>query len=492
MGRRTIETDYLVVGAGASGMAFTDSLIAASDAEVVLVDRRHAPAGHWNDAYPFVRLHQPAAYYGVNSLPLGRETIDRHGPNAGFYAQASAPEICAHFERAMNERLLASGRVRYFPVCEYVADCSFASRLSGDEYEVKVRRKVVDARYLEPSIPLTYEPPFDVSADARCVPPNDLPRLAQRAPTATSSSAPAKRRSTFACGSWVAVWRRDGSAAGGTGRHTASKADSQDARANALDLTMEHFALGAGAAGAYGRSHAGSGPSANETLAFPSCHPVVRLRQQHPFHAHGRRGLPLRAGRVLRLQWRSLLQCRRPMSRQRLSARRRGDRQFLGRRLFGGEQFVGSEQFLGGGEFVGVGQLVGSRRFLRRRRILRQQWIFGQQRFLGSRKLVERGRRGARRVRAGRDDRARQRCGGLPERQRLQEGAALRVEDHVLRADVPSAAVGVRRRSVRRRAWGSLQRIVHRAVQRIPGVLVAGRCGDVDLRVGRRRALERS
>ena len=39
--------------------------------QVVLVDRRAKPGGHWNDAYDFVRLHQPAALYGVNSLQLG-------------------------------------------------------------------------------------------------------------------------------------------------------------------------------------------------------------------------------------------------------------------------------------------------------------------------------------------------------------------------------------------------------------------------------------
>jgi len=66
---RTPETDYLVVGAGAAGLAFADTLIAESDAEVVIVDRRAAPGGHWNDAYPFVRLHQPSLYYGVNSRP---------------------------------------------------------------------------------------------------------------------------------------------------------------------------------------------------------------------------------------------------------------------------------------------------------------------------------------------------------------------------------------------------------------------------------------
>lgn len=57
----TIETDYLVVGAGTAGMAFTDALLVQCSAEVVMVDARHAPGGHWHDAYPFVRLHQPSA-----------------------------------------------------------------------------------------------------------------------------------------------------------------------------------------------------------------------------------------------------------------------------------------------------------------------------------------------------------------------------------------------------------------------------------------------
>ncbi len=181
MRTHTLETDYLVIGCGATGMAFTDSLIAASDARVVLVDRRHAPGGHWLDAYPFVRLHQPSAYYGVNSLPLGSETIDRHGPNQGLYERATGPEICAYFSRVMHERLLPSGQVRYFPTCDYVGGHRFVSRLSGDVYDVAVRRKLVDATYLEPSIPATCKPPFDVAPGARLVAPNDLPRVADRA-----------------------------------------------------------------------------------------------------------------------------------------------------------------------------------------------------------------------------------------------------------------------------------------------------------------------
>jgi cation diffusion facilitator CzcD-associated flavoprotein CzcO len=67
------------VGAGASGLAFADTLSAEADVDVTLVDRREAPGGHWRQAYPFVRLHTPSAFYGVNSLALGEDRIDRTG-----------------------------------------------------------------------------------------------------------------------------------------------------------------------------------------------------------------------------------------------------------------------------------------------------------------------------------------------------------------------------------------------------------------------------
>ncbi len=45
-----IETDSLVAGAGASGLAFPDTLVDEADIEVRAVDRRGAPGGHWVDA----------------------------------------------------------------------------------------------------------------------------------------------------------------------------------------------------------------------------------------------------------------------------------------------------------------------------------------------------------------------------------------------------------------------------------------------------------
>ena len=153
------------VGAGAAGMAFVDALIAACGADVVMVDRRHGPGGHWHDAYPFVRLHGPSALYGVNSRPLGSDAIDQAGPNAGYYPRATAAEICAYYQRVLDEVLLPSGRVRFVGMSDYSAAGNghqFTSRLTGETTTVRVRNRVVDARYLEPSIPATHVPPFGI------------------------------------------------------------------------------------------------------------------------------------------------------------------------------------------------------------------------------------------------------------------------------------------------------------------------------------------
>ena len=168
-------------------MAFTDALIAGSDATVVLVDRRHAPGGHWNDAYPFVRLHQPSAFYGVNSLPLGRDRIDESGLNAGFYEQASAAEICDYFRRALDN-LLASEQLTWYGSHEYAGPDGnghrLLSRLTGRETLVAAD-KVVDATYLDTELPARHEPRFEVDPDARVVTPTKLAELADPADSFT-------------------------------------------------------------------------------------------------------------------------------------------------------------------------------------------------------------------------------------------------------------------------------------------------------------------
>jgi hypothetical protein len=143
-----------------------------------MVDRRHGPGGHWNDAYPFVRLHQPSATYGVNSRPLGTETIDAAGPNAGFYERATGVEVADYFRRVLEDQLEGSGQVRFFGQCDYVGDDGgehrVSSRLTGKTTTVRVRRKVVDATYLETSVPATHTPTFTVDDGVTLIPVGEL------------------------------------------------------------------------------------------------------------------------------------------------------------------------------------------------------------------------------------------------------------------------------------------------------------------------------
>lgn len=174
-----LETDYLIVGAGATGLAFADSLLTETDAEAVLVDRRPEPGGHWQDAYPFVRLHTPSAYYGVNSMPLGQDRLIESGRNEGFYEQASAAEVCDYFAAVLSERLEASGRARFLSGHEHLDGSGPEHRVrdlrTGDVHTVHARRGLVDAKYMESDIPATHQPSFTVDPDASFVPVNGLP-----------------------------------------------------------------------------------------------------------------------------------------------------------------------------------------------------------------------------------------------------------------------------------------------------------------------------
>lgn len=173
-----LETDYLVVGAGVSGMGFVDAMAPrAADVDYLIVDKRPRPGGHWNDVYPYVRLHQPAAVFGADSLRFLDDKIDEHGFNAGFYQLATAAQVLAYYDKVL-EQFQAQGNVRFFPATEYLGVDGdvhvLRSVVSGKTSTVAVRRKLVDTMYAEPTIPARHTPSFGVDEDARVVPPNAL------------------------------------------------------------------------------------------------------------------------------------------------------------------------------------------------------------------------------------------------------------------------------------------------------------------------------
>lgn len=65
-----IQCDLAVVGAGVAGL---NALYAAAQylpksARVLLIDQKDGPAGMWNIAYDYVRLHQPYSMFTVGDL----------------------------------------------------------------------------------------------------------------------------------------------------------------------------------------------------------------------------------------------------------------------------------------------------------------------------------------------------------------------------------------------------------------------------------------
>ncbi len=180
------QVDYLVIGAGAAAMAFVDTLLSENaDATVLMVDCYHRPGGHWNTAYPFVRVHQPSAYYGVASRELSSGGKDLAGINAGMDSLATGAEVLAHFEQVMRHRFLPSGRVRWMPMCEVLRDnaqqpsvYSIRSLTNGEVRTIHAR-KVVDATHAQTAVPSTHPPKYSVALGVKCIPLNDLPKIKQ-------------------------------------------------------------------------------------------------------------------------------------------------------------------------------------------------------------------------------------------------------------------------------------------------------------------------
>ena len=159
------ETDYLIVGAGAMGIAFADEIFHKNKkAKLTLVDRRLSPGGHWNDAYPFVRLHQPAAFYGVNSRVLGNGTTDL----------SSKPEILEYYQKVLD-KLKQSGRVEFLSEHNFIGEGRVASIHQSDKViKYKVNKRLVDATYMKVEVPSTHAPKYEVEEGVPIIPINDL------------------------------------------------------------------------------------------------------------------------------------------------------------------------------------------------------------------------------------------------------------------------------------------------------------------------------
>ncbi|MFF7047275.1 FAD-dependent oxidoreductase [Streptomyces griseorubiginosus] len=172
----TITVDYLIIGAGATGMAFADVLVKESTHTMAIVDRNHAPGGHWTMSYPFVRLHGPSSVYGVHSRPMPSDSL---GANL-----ASGHEILDYYDRVMRETLLGSGRVTYLPMHNVddvepgrPATVRAHSLVNGTSTQIAVRKRVVDASYMNITVPAMRHLSYSAEDGVPIVPVNQLVNL---------------------------------------------------------------------------------------------------------------------------------------------------------------------------------------------------------------------------------------------------------------------------------------------------------------------------
>jgi len=179
-----LECDYLVVGAGASGLAFVDSLLARAQTQTVgrppsiaIIDERDRPGGHWNDAYRFARLHHESAHYGVGSRKLEKPgKAKAKGGKAGGGHHATTGEVLVYYSAVMDG-FLDTGCVQYFRRCTFQGD-EIASMLDPcARWRVCRDCKIVDSTHLRVQAPSSRPPPFEVGLGAFVAPPNFLPSV---------------------------------------------------------------------------------------------------------------------------------------------------------------------------------------------------------------------------------------------------------------------------------------------------------------------------
>ena len=172
--------------------------------------RRLCDNAKWRDSYDFVRLHQPASTYGVESQLLQPSEQD-------VSHRATRLEILTYYERVRQfletkyrfcyagglwldldnlrqqqqqkqQQLLADAEngamVCRLHACHDTADSTSATTNTTitTTTTIRVRKRVVDApyldaRYLQPDLPVNTEPKFAYTAQAiRCIPVNGLAR----------------------------------------------------------------------------------------------------------------------------------------------------------------------------------------------------------------------------------------------------------------------------------------------------------------------------
>mmetsp|Transcript_9653 Transcript_9653/g.11137 ORF Transcript_9653/g.11137 Transcript_9653/m.11137 type:complete len:514 (+) Transcript_9653:24-1565(+) len=178
--KKNDECDYLIIGGGATGMAFSDTLLTNSKTplKVIMVDHHNTPGGQWNDSYEFVQLHQPSSMYGVESKKL--ELSPDHRATRVEILQYYA-DVQEELETKYEFEFLGDTTIDLAQLIENGNDntnttnnYTIKKRTTGISRTIHVRKRIVDARNLEPDLPVSTPPKFTFSDKISVAPVNDI------------------------------------------------------------------------------------------------------------------------------------------------------------------------------------------------------------------------------------------------------------------------------------------------------------------------------
>lgn len=194
------QVDYLIIGAGATGLAFADTLLhhSSPSTSVLMVDKNSSPGGQWVDSYGFVRLHQPSDMYGVETMKLEPSGEDCSASKEEAH-RATRVEILEYYDRVTK---VLEEKYDFHFVGDTAFDMSQLDDDDDDEEEILkvaeeeegastdmhphyryklsggrsiMAKKVVDARYLQPDLPIHVPPKFKFDPEViNVVPVNTL------------------------------------------------------------------------------------------------------------------------------------------------------------------------------------------------------------------------------------------------------------------------------------------------------------------------------
>ncbi len=149
-----------------NGLIFANELLKASDATIALVDADGSPGGLWHQVADYSRVQQPLSSFG-----LSNHSIQDWQPDI---REARRETVLAYCEHVLSNLILPSGRVSYFPKCDFRSDGTIAAIDTGQTQKVAVTQRLVNTKQSSRARRRPHIPCFSYSGPVQVLHPSNV------------------------------------------------------------------------------------------------------------------------------------------------------------------------------------------------------------------------------------------------------------------------------------------------------------------------------